>query len=133
MFSCCYPPNLSVFKSTLPTSTNNQAHFLHTRDYEHKPHLDRYDEDMLDEDDYEPIGYGARREAELAMKKRDRGVSSYDKPSGSRGVRTTQPSIPFSRMPVALTQDEEGEHLSLQPHSHLSQTRAPLLSLFQST
>ncbi len=84
---------------------------------------------MLDEDDYEPIGFEARREAELAMKKRDRGVSSYDKPSGSHGARATQPSIPFSRMPVALTQDEEGEHFSLQPPSHLCSLSSLSLSL----
>lgn len=41
------------------------------------PHLDRYDERMLDEDEYDNMSVGDRLAAEEALRRRDREMGIY--------------------------------------------------------
>lgn len=45
-------------------------------DYRPRPELDRYDEALLDEDDYSDISDSERRAAEVEMSRRDRAMVS---------------------------------------------------------
>ena len=42
------------------------------RDYEPRPHLDRYDPAEIDEGEYDSLSIDVRQAAEKAMRKRDR-------------------------------------------------------------
>lgn len=51
---------------------NRTIDFLLHRDYRPIPALDRYDGDVLDEDDYDAMSPGARAAAERELLRRDR-------------------------------------------------------------
>jgi len=47
-------------------------------DYRPMPQLDRFDPDMIDEDEYEAMSEGERRQAEASMRKRDRDEGRHE-------------------------------------------------------
>lgn len=60
-----------TFIGDLNISTIVKLHYIHS-DYRPMPHLDVYDENVVDNDEYDVISADARAAAEREMRKRDR-------------------------------------------------------------
>jgi hypothetical protein len=74
---------------------------IHFRDYEANPALDKYDETMLDEEQYEPLTFEQRQAAESEMSQR------------TKKKRKVVSRAPQRRLPNAIA-DESSDGLLLE-------------------
>ena len=68
-----YNPDLCIYSIRICSKQLfNPAFIIIISDYLPRPHLDRYDPDVVDDADYDELSADARAAAERAMRKRDR-------------------------------------------------------------